>query len=170
MGKKISHPWLYCGLLVAVWLCMTYISTVRESNQEKNHEGFTTSGETCGNGVGKPKPLLYSTTRTNNNPAAIVSMFPDYRNTEEQIRKDNNHELNVIYVKGANGNPVAAKLERTQNLPTYSTPGSYQYSSVVFVPTYEDAIKLSSVEFKPTYEETINLVLEGTSASNGACA
>jgi len=178
MGKKISHPWLYSGLLVAVWLCMTYISTVRESNQEKNHEGFNTSGETCGNGVGKPKPLIYSTTHTNdiinnnnnNNPAAIVSMFPDYRNTEEQIRKDNNHELNVIYVKGANGKPVAAKLETTQNLPTYSTPGSYQYSSAVFVPTYEDAIKLSSIEFKPTYEETINLVLEGTSASNGACA
>ena len=79
MGKKISHPWLYSGLLIGVWLCMTYITTVRESNPEKNHEGFST-GTGTGTGTDADEdvltPLVYSTTRLDN-----TNVFPDYHDT-----------------------------------------------------------------------------------------
>ena len=157
MGKKISHPWLYSGLLVAVWLCMTYISTVRESNQEKNHEGFYTGSGTDAD-EDTLTPLVYSTTRLDN-----TNMFPDYHDTEKQIRLDNKHKMNVFYVKGADGKPVGINMETTQNLPTFYTPGSFQYSASNYVPTYEDSVNLSSLAIDPTYNNLVKLVVAGSS-------
>ena len=151
MGKKISHPWLYSGLLVGVWLCMTYISTVRESNIEKKTEGFYT-----GTGTGTDDetdadddaltPFVYSSTRLDN-----TDIFPDYHDTEKQIRLDNKHKMNVLYVKGADGKPIGINMETTQNLPTFYTPGSFQYSASNYVPTYEDSVNLSSLSIDSTY-------------------
>jgi hypothetical protein len=157
MGKKISHPWLYSGLLVAVWLCMTYISTVRESNQEKNHEGFYTGTGTDAD-EDALTPLVYSTTRLDN-----TNMFPDYHDTEKQIRLDNKHKMNVFYVKGADGKPVGINMETTQNLPTFYTPGSFQYSASNYVPTYEDSVNLSSLSIDPTYNNLVKLAVAGSS-------
>ena len=157
MGKKISHPWLYSGLLVAVWLCMTYISTVRESNQEKNHEGFYTGTGTDAD-EDALTPLVYSTTRLDN-----ANVFPDYHDTEKQIRLDNKHKMNVFYVKGADGKPVGINMETTQNLPTFYTPGSFQYSASNYVPTYEDSVNLSSLSIDPTYNNLVKLTVAGSS-------
>jgi hypothetical protein len=157
MGKKISHPWLYSGVLVAVWLCMTYISTVRESNQEKNHEGFYTGTGTDAD-EDALTPLVYSTTRLDN-----ANVFPDYHDTEKQIRIDNKHKMNVFYVKGADGKPVGINMETTQNLPTFYTPGSFQYSASNYVPTYEDSVNLSSLSIDPTYNNLVKLTVAGSS-------
>lgn len=157
MGKKISHPWLYSGLLAAVWLCMTYISTVRESNQEKNHEGFYTGSGTDAD-EDALTPLVYSTTRVDN-----ANIFPDYHDTEKQIRLDNKHKMNVFYVKGADGKPVGINMETTQNLPTFYTPGSFQYSASNYVPTYEDSVNLSSLAIDPTYNNLVKLAVAGSS-------
>lgn len=157
MGKKISHPWLYSGLLIGVWLCMTYISTVRESNQEKKHEGFYTGTGTDAD-EDALTPLVYSTTRLDN-----TNMFPDYHDTEKQIRLDNKHKMNVFYVKGADGKPVGINMETTQNLPTFYTPGSFQYSASNYVPTYEDSVNLSSLAIDPTYNNLVKLAVAGSS-------
>lgn len=164
MGKKFSHPWLYCGLLVGVWLCMTYISTVQESNQEKNHEGFYTgSGTDDGTEADEDTltPLVYSTTRLDN-----ANVFPDYHDTEKQIRIDNKHKMNVFFVQGADGKPVGINMETTQNLPTFYTPGSFQYSASNYVPTYEDSVNLSSLSIDPTYNNLVKLVVAGTSGDD----
>ena len=168
MGKKISHPWLYSGLLVGVWLCMTYISTVRESNKEKNHEGFYTGSGTDNNSGNEDEtdedaltPLVYSTTRLDN-----ANVFPDYHDTEKQIRIDNKHKMNVFYVKGADGKPIGINMETTQNLPTFYTPGSFQYSASNYVPTYEDSVNLSSLSIDPTYNNLVKLAVAGNSGDD----
>ena len=165
MGKKISHPLLYSALLAGIWLAMSYVSTVRDTSspklsspkQEKIQEGFE-----GGDGDEEtPDLMVYSTTRVDN-----TKVFPDYHDTEEQIRKDNKHKMNVFYVKGANGKPLAINMETTQNLPTFYTPGSFQYSASTYVPTYADGVQLGSINLKSKYKDSVKLVLAGTADSS----
>lgn len=161
MGKKISHPWLYSALLAGIWLAVSYVGTVQDSSsppkQEKIQEGFES-----GNGDEETSDLMvYSTTRVNNS-----NVFPDYHDTEEQIRKDNKHKMNVFYVKGASGKPLAINMETTQNLPTFYTPGSFQYSASNYVPTYADGVQLGSINLKSKYKDSVKLVLAGTADSS----
>ena len=177
MGKKINHPWLYSALFAGIWLVMSYVTTVRESSlpkssskQEKIQEGFEDgdnddndddNDDDDDNGEETPNLMIYSTTRTDN-----TKVFPDYHDTEEQIRKDNKHKMNVFYVKGANGKPLGINMETTQNLPTFYTPGSFQYSASIYVPTYEDGIQLGSINLKTKYKNSVKLVLAGRSDSS----
>ena len=166
MGKKISHPWLYSALLTGIWLAVSYVGTVQDSSssksssppkQEKIQEGFES-----GDGDEETSDLMvYSTTRVNNS-----NVFPDYHDTEKQIRKDNKHKMNVFYVKGASGKPLAINMETTQNLPTFYTPGSFQYSASNYVPTYADGVQLGSINLKSKYKDSVKLVLAGTADSS----
>ena len=170
MGKKFSHPWLYSALLASIWLGVSYVGTIQDSSssksssspkQEKIQEGFE-SGDGDGDGDEEtPELMVYSTTRVDN-----TNVFPDYHDTEEQIRKDNKHKMNVFYVKGANDKPLAINMETTQNLPTFYTPGSFQYSASTYVPTYADAVQLGSINLKSKYKDSVKLVLAGTADSS----
>ena len=173
MGKKFSHPWLYSALLASIWLGVSYVGTIQDSSsskssssppkQEKIQEGFE-GGDGDGDGDGDeetPNLMVYSTTRVNN-----TNVFPDYHDTEEQIRKDNKHKMNVFYVKGANGKPLAINMETTQNLPTFYTPGSFQYSASTYVPTYADGVQLGSINLKSKYKDSVKLVLARTADSS----
>ena len=181
MGKKFSHPWLYSALLAGIWLAVSYLGIVQDSSspkssssssssssspeQEKIREGFE-SGDGDGDGDGDddeetPDLMVYSTTRVDNS-----KVFPDYHDTEEQIRKDNKHKMNVFYVKGANGKPLAINMETTQNLPTFYTPGSFQYSASTYVPTYADGVQLGSINLKSKYKDSVKLVLAGMDDSS----
>ena len=62
--------------------------------------------------------------------------------SEEQIRAQEKHKMNVMHIKGDNGKDVAVSFEATQTFPTYYTPGSYKYGSTAYVPTYEDSVLL----------------------------
>ena len=62
--------------------------------------------------------------------------------TEDEIRIQDKHKLNVMYIKDENGRPVGVNMEATQSFPTYYTPGAFPYSSAAYVPTYEDAVIL----------------------------
>ena len=172
MGKKFSHPWLYSALLAGIWLVVSYVGTVRDtspkssssSKQEKIQEGFESGdNDNNDNDSGKETPdlMVYSTTRVDN-----TKLFPDYHDTEEQIRKDNKHKMNVFYVKGASGKPLAINMETTQNLPTFYTPGSFQYSASTYVPTYADGVQLGSINLKSKYKDSVKLVLAGTADSS----
>lgn len=70
------------------------------------------------------------------------SLDIQYHPTEEQIRKQENHKMNVMFVKGVNGRPVEIKMEATQSFPTYYTPGAFPHGSAAYVPSYEDSILL----------------------------
>ena len=54
-------------------------------------------------------------------------------------------------------------METTQNLPTFYTPCSFQYSASNYVPTYEDSVNLSSLSIDPTYNNLVKLAVAGTS-------
>ena len=78
------------------------------------------------------------------------SLDIQYHETEEQIREQENHKINVIYVKGVNGLPVGIKMESTQSFPTYYTPGTFAHGAATYVPTYEDSILLPLAKEKIT--------------------
>lgn len=73
-----------------------------------------------------------------------INKFPDYHDTEKEIREKNKMKMNVFYVKGENGTPVGINMEKTQNLPTYYKPGDFMYKASTYVPSYEDSIHLAS--------------------------
>ena len=70
----------------------------------------------------------------------------DYHLSEEDIRKNEKHKMNVFYVLGEDGKPVGINMESTQTFPTYYTPGTFVYSASNYVPTYEDSIMLANVD------------------------
>ena len=112
----MNYFWVKCIALVVVLTLSTYYVTIREI--------FSTSPS-----------LKYD---VNNNSNLDIQ----YHASEDQIREQENHKMNVMFVKGANGRPVGINMESTQTFPTYYTPGSYPHGSAAYVPTYEDAILL----------------------------
>ena len=116
---------LKCSVLVVVIIASTYVVTLREI--------FSTS----------------ATTETNKKYDSLnKNLDGNYHSTEDQIRLEEKHKLNVMYVKGENGLPVGINMESTQNFPTYNTPGSFAYSPAAYVPSYEDSIILPLAETK----------------------
>ena len=69
-----------------------------------------------------------------------------YHKTEEQIRNEENHRMNVFYVKGEHGLPIGISMESTQSFPTFYAPGSFVHSATSYVPTYKDAVILPLVK------------------------
>ena len=69
----------------------------------------------------------------------------DYHASEETIREQNDHKMNVFYVKGNNNNTVPVYFEGTQSFPIY------KYGTSNYVPVYEDAIKLSKANIERKY-------------------
>jgi hypothetical protein len=100
----------------------------------KNREEFT--DETTTDETKKYDPTFYSS---------------DYHASEETIREQNDHKLNVFYVKGTDNNSIPVYFESTQSFPTYETPGTYKYGTSNYVPVYEDAIKLSKANIERKY-------------------
>lgn len=112
---------LKCLFFVVVIMVSTYVVTLREV--------FTTTA-----------PV-----ETNNNPkydALQTNIDTEFHTTEEEIRRQEKHKMNVMYIKGDDGLPIGVNMEDTQNFPTYYTPGAFPYSSAAYVPTYEDAVIL----------------------------
>ena len=107
-----------CGICIVIIIGSTYIVTLREI--------FTADG----NGNNNPK---YDALNTNINT--------EYHVTEEELRKQEKHKMNVMYIKDDRGRPVGVNMEATQSFPTYYTPGAFPFSSAAYVPTYEDAIE-----------------------------
>jgi hypothetical protein len=115
---------LKCLFFFVVIMVSTYVVTLREI--------FTTTDTS-------------TTTKTKNNPkydALNTNINTEYHMTEAEIRKQEDHKMNVMYVKGENGRPVGINMESTQSFPTYYTPGAFPYSSAAYVPNYEDAVIL----------------------------
>jgi hypothetical protein len=119
---------LKCSVLVIVIIASTYVVALREIFSTSN-----TSSDT------NPK---YDSLNKN--------LDGNYHTTEDQIRLEEKHKINVMYVKGENGLPVGINMESTQNFPTYNTPGSFHYSPAAYVPSYEDSIILPLAETKKT--------------------
>lgn len=113
----MGYFWLTCGVLIIVIVTSTYVVALREI--------FSTSPET------NPK---YDALNKN--------LDGDYHTKEDQIRVEEKHKMNVMYVKGENGLPVGINMESTQSFPTFYTPGSFVHSSAAYVPSYEDAVVL----------------------------
>ena len=100
----------------------------------------------------------YSTSKdaTENNTEDTLKYDPnfyssDYHASERTIREQNDHKMNVFYVKGSNNNTVPVYFEGTQSFPTYKIPGTYKYGTSNYVPVYEDAIKLSKANIERKY-------------------
>ena len=110
---------------------MSYLATTDSS---LNMESFTT-GEVSAD----EEDAVEETTRLYE-----INKFPDYHDTEKEIREKNKMKMNVFYVKGENGTPVGINMEKTQNLPTYYQPGDFMYKASTYVPSYEDSIHLAS--------------------------
>jgi hypothetical protein len=72
----------------------------------------------------------------------------NYHRTEDQIRLEEKHKLNVMYLRGDNGRPVGINVESTQNIPTFYTPGSFVHGPTAYVPSYEDAVVLPLAKTK----------------------
>ena len=121
---------LKCLFFVVVIMVSTYVVTLREV--------FTTTAT--------PTTTAPTTTApTNNNPkydALQTNIDTEFHTTEEEIRRQEKHKMNVMYIKGDDGLPIGVNMEDTQNFPTYYTPGAFPYSSAAYVPTYEDAVIL----------------------------
>lgn len=129
--------WLYFFLFLSIWLVMTWISTNREKKEtSKSNESFTTD--------------------INNDPkldSYDVDQFPDYHDTEQEIRGKNNIPVHNIEIKNKNGSIIQVPREKTQNLPVYYSISSFQYSPSTYVPSYEDSIILSQTSLKRQYTE-----------------
>lgn len=116
---------LKCGICIVIIIASTYIVTLREI-----FTGLTTGASNASN-ANNPK---YDSLNTNINT--------EYHMTEEEIRKQEKHKMNVMYIKDDRGRPVGVNMEATQSFPTYFTPGAFPFSSAAYVPSYEDAIEL----------------------------
>ena len=121
-NRKVKHFWFYCIFLILILFICTYISSIKED--------FI---ETVNSSNKKYSELLYDYSY-------------NYHLPEEEIRKQYKHKLNVLYVKDISGKYVGMNMEKTQSLPTYYEPGTFQYTSAAFIPTYEDSIQLSKVK------------------------
>jgi hypothetical protein len=120
----MGYFWLKCIGLIVVIIVSTYVVALREI--------FSTSS-----------------TETNQKYDSLnKNLDGNYHSTEDQIRKEEKHKLNVMYVKGDNGRPIGINMESTQNFPTYYTPGSFIHSPAAYVPTYEDAVKFPLAKTK----------------------
>lgn len=130
--------WLYFFLFLSIWLVMTWITTNREKKEtsSQTNESFTTDANN------DPKLGTYN-----------VDQFPDYHDTEEDIRHKNDIPAHTIKIKNKNGSVVSIPREKTQNLPVYYALGSFQYSPSTYVPNYEDTISLSQTSLKRQYTE-----------------
>ena len=112
---------LKCLFFIVVIIASTYVVTLREI--------FTTT----------------PTDADKNNPkydALSSNINTEYHMTEDELRIQEKHKLNVMYIKGEDGRPVGINMESTQSFPTYYTPGAFPYGSAAYVPTYEDAVIL----------------------------
>lgn len=81
----------------------------------------------------------------------VDSLDNPYHESEEIIRENEKHKMNVFYVRGEDGKPVGINMERTQTFPTFYTPGTFTYSASNYVPSYEDFIKLARVDISRNY-------------------
>lgn len=130
--------WLYFFLFLSIWLVMTWITTNREKKETSGqmNESFTTD--------------------TNNDPKLgtyNAVQFPDYHDTEEEIRNKNDIPVHTIKIKNKNGSVLSIPREKTQNTPVYYPIGSFQYTPSTYVPNYEDSIILSQTSLKRQYTE-----------------
>ena len=130
--------WLYFFLFLSIWLVMTWITTNREKKEtsSQKNESFTTDSNN------DPKLGTYN-----------ADQFPDYHDTEEEIRDKNDIPVHTIKIKNKNGSVVSIPREKTQNTPVYYSIGSFQYSPSTYVPNYEDTINLSQTSLKRQYTE-----------------
>jgi len=120
-NRKVKYFGFYCVFLILIILVCTYIVSMKEQFLETSiHDK-------------KYSEILYDYSY-------------NYHLPEEEIRKQYNHKLNVIYVKDDNGKYIGKNMEKTQSLPTYYEPGTFQYTSAAYIPTYEDAVQLSHVK------------------------
>ena len=120
-NRKFQYFWFYCFVLIFIILLCSYISALKESFLDNNINNI------------KYKDM------TNNYDI-------QYHLSEDEIRKQYKHKLNILYVKSISGGYVGISMENTQNFPIFYEPGTFQYSSTAYIPTYEDAIQLSNIE------------------------
>lgn len=134
-----------------VFLCIHLVKTRETFTDEPESISEDTSEDTL-----KYDPNFYSS---------------DYHASEETIREQNNHKLNVFYVKGNDNNSIPVYFEGTQSFPTYKPPDTYKYGTSNYVPVYEDAIKLSKANIErkymihsgtAKYNDKLNLYKNGT--------
>jgi hypothetical protein len=120
-NRKFQYFWFYCFVLIFIILLCSYISALKESFLDNN---------------------------INNIKYRNISNNYDiqYHLSEDEIRKQYKHKLNILYVKDPSGRYIGVNMEKTQNYPSYYEPGTFLYSSTAYVPTYEDAIQLSNVK------------------------
>lgn len=117
----MKYFWFYAIGSIVIMIVCSYIVTIRET--------FETN-------------LKYEN--------VISNLDVEYHKSEDQIREDNKHKMNVLYVKGDNGKPIGINMESTQTFPTYNPPGHFPYGAQNYVPTYKDAVMLPLAQSNPT--------------------
>ena len=93
----MKYFWFYAIGSIVIMIVCSYIVTIRET--------FETN-------------LKYEN--------VISNLDIEYHKSEDQIREDNKHKMNVLYVKGDNGKPIGINMESTQTFPTYNPPGHFR--------------------------------------------
>lgn len=69
----------------------------------------------------------------------------DYHSSEAQIRNEESQmPQNMIQILANDGKKKDIPMEKTQNLPTYFSPGTYPFGTANYVPIYADSILLSN--------------------------
>ena len=116
--------WAKCFFSVFVMVGCAYIVTERES---KERESFLATTDL------EKDPPKYN---------ATSNVDVDYHISEEELRKQERHNLNAVYIIGENGRPVAVNMETTQSFPTFYSPGTFPFGAAAYVPTYEDAVMM----------------------------
>jgi len=120
-NRKIRYFWFYCIVLIIIILTCSYLAASKESFLDVDVNN-----------------IKYKDVSNNYNI--------QYHLPEDEIREQYNHKLNVLYVRDSSGKYVGVNMENTQNFPTYYEPGTFQYSSTAYIPSYEDAVQLSSAK------------------------
>lgn len=120
-NRKIQYFWFYCIVLIIIILTCSYIAASKESFLDVDVD---------------VNNIKYKDVSNNYNI--------QYHLSEDEIREQYKHNLNVLYVRDSSGKYVGVNMEKTQNFPTFYEPGTFQYSSTAYIPSYEDAVQLSN--------------------------
>ena len=120
-NRKIQYFWFYCIVLIIIILTCSYIAASKESFLDVDVD---------------VNNIKYKDVSNNYNI--------QYHLSEDEIREQYKHKLNVLYVRDSSGKYVGVNMEKTQNFPTFYEPGTFQYSSTAYIPSYEDAVQLSN--------------------------
>jgi hypothetical protein len=128
-----------------------------------------TSTPTFGSAGTLQTPPLDAATQDKANYSSNPNLFPEYHPTAEQIIASSTGsevKFGSMTVYDKDGKQIVLPYTDAQSLPTYYTPGAFQYGSSSYVPNYEDSVYLSRTSGLAYMAPVRN----STSMSGGFCS